>query len=226
MKKKKPEKETIDYNVVSLQREYIDELKNNPLYSLEIDPLNKYDFSENEKKFIENYVQYKSILACSTYMGITTEEANKIYASYNVQKEIRRIHSALYQRQFANKLLDLDDIGGYLTSLLTDDFIPIADRLSTQDKLKVVDLLIKINQMKANGFVKPEIIIEKDINEELKELSVDAIKQLLIQKSNRNEKVKLISEFDKDNILTPEEKSYLETLSVKELLKLLDKGGE
>ena len=228
MKKKKDNNQLINYNVDKLQEDYIREIQTNPKYSLNIDPQNKYKFTQEQVDFIKNYIQFKSIATACELSKIDKDKGKEYFSDYNIQKEIKRIYMALYQRQFANKLLNLDQLGGYLTSLLTDDYIPLADQLSTNDKLKVVDLIIKLNQLKSNGMEKPEIIIEKDINTEIKNLSVEAIKDLLEQKNKKKDKIDLVNEIDKENILSLEEKAYLESLSTTELLKMLNdiKKGE
>lgn len=230
MKKKKKDSinkaKTVNYDVLSLQNDYIDEIKNNPEYSLEIDPKHEYDFDKSQIEFIKNYIQFKSIATAAELAGIDLDIGKQYFLDYNIQKEIRRIHSALYQRQFCCKLLSLDQISGYLSSLITDSYVPIKDQLQTVDKLKVVNLLLDINKMKAEGLQNPDIIIEKDINEQIKELSVDTIKQLLEQKDTRNKKQELVSEIDKDSNLTLEEKAYLETLSTTELLKIIDENNK
>ncbi len=61
-------KEDSDYLAVSskypaykdldkLEEGYQSEIKSNPKYSLVIDPLNQYGFSDREKAFIENMIQ-------------------------------------------------------------------------------------------------------------------------------------------------------------------------
>ena len=40
---------------------YKEQLETNPQYSLEVDPLDKYKFSAEQKKFIEYYIQLKNI---------------------------------------------------------------------------------------------------------------------------------------------------------------------
>ena len=225
-KKKNNKPKTINYDVLGLQKDYIEEIKTNPQYSLEIDPLKKYNFSKEQIEFIRQYIQFKNIATASELAKIDVEKGKEYFLNYDVQKEIRRIHTALYQRQFCNKLLSLDQISGYLTSLLTDSYVPIADRLSSTEKLRVIDTMLKITEMKAEGMEKPEIIIEKDINEQIKDLSVDTIKQLLESKDNRDKKQQMISEIDKDSKLSLEEKAYLETLSTSELLKILDETNK
>lgn len=227
MKKNKKDKpKTINYDVLNLQKDYIEEIKNNPEYSLEIDPLHQYNFSKEQIEFIRQYVQFKNIATAAELAKIDNDKAKEFFLNYNIQKEIKRIHMALYQRQFCNKLLSLDQISGYLSSLITDSYVPIADRLSPTEKLRVIDTILKITEMKAEGMEKPEIIIEKDINEQIKDLSVDTIKQLLESKGNRDKKIEMISEIDKNSTLSLEEKAYLETLSTSELLKILEENNK
>ena len=144
--------------------------------------------------------------------------------------EIRRINRALYQRQFASKMLTLDQLGGYLSSLITDNFVPVASQLKSKEKLKAIELMLKIGDLKNQAINNPSDIIERDMDSQLKDLSIDAIQKLIEQTSdNKEEKKNLVEQIDPDQVLTMEEKSYLETLSVEELLKILNnnesKGG-
>lgn len=210
-------------NTVDLQVDYMTALETDPKYSLDVDPENKYSLSETHKNFIRYYIDFRNINTAAELAGIDMDTAKEFFTAYSTQTEIRRINMALYQRQFANKILGVDQLGGYLSSLLTDAYTPLANQLTTNDKLRVVDMLLKINDMKKNAFDDPAVIIEKDVNEQLKELSVDALKELIYQTStNTDKKVELIDKLDIDNILTLEEKAYLQTLSTQELLKLIN----
>lgn len=218
-RKKKEVKEIITIDEAKdLQKSYEGELETNPKYSLEVDPENKYGMSDEQKEFIRQYVQFKSIATAAELTGIEPEIAKQYFIAWNSQQEIRRINLALYHRQFATKLLDLDEIGGYLTSLLTDENVPIGDRLRTNDKLKVVDLLIKLNEMKINGLQNPNKLMNVDIAMQIKNLSIQTIQQLLLQSDKNEAKTKTVD----DENLTFEEKAYLSTLSGDQILKLLD----
>ena len=140
-------------------------LETDPRFSLEVDPTNQYNFTDIERDFIEQMVQYKNLKFVGNIMlDISFEEALKIYKKYNVQNEIKRINLALYARRFATKMADLDMLGGYLTTALTDENVAVADRLSGKDKLMAVRLLIDINQLKQNMIEKPEIIDVIDVD--------------------------------------------------------------
>ena len=201
-------------------------LETDPRFSLEVDPTNQYNFTDIERDFIEQMVQYKNLKFVGNIMlDISFEEALKIYKKYNVQNEIKRINLALYARRFATKMADLDMLGGYLTTALTDENVAVADRLSGKDKLMAVRLLIDINQLKQNMIEKPEIIDVIDVEEDLKKLSVKNIQNLIENSVNDDKVVKkkedLINEIDKDNLLSPEELTYLRNQSIEELEKLL-----
>lgn len=205
-----------------IQDEYIDTLGSDVKYSLEVDPTEKYGLTPLQKDFVRYYIDFRNVNTAAELCGIDQDAAKEWFKMYAIQTEIRRINLALHQRQFATKLLNLDALGGYLTSMLTDEYVPLAEQLSPTDKLRVVDTLIKLNQLKAEAMDSPDVIIEKDIKTELKELSVDAIKSLIDSSENKQKKVELINELNADDILSIEEKSYLETLSTKELLALIN----
>src|SRR5574344_1132 len=236
-KKKKNELTTInvknDANLTQLQKDYHHELETNPKYSLEVDPTNKYKLKDFEKNFVKQYINFRNVKTAADICHIDQDTANDLFASYPVQNEIRRINAALYQRRFAVKVLTLDDIAGYLTTMLTDEFVPMADQLSPQDKLRVIDTLLRVNATKEQAFADPSSIMNTNkfdsLTAQIKELSVATIKQLIEQKPKPidvTEDVVVIDELDKQNTLTPEEKSYLETLPTSELLELLDKTNK
>lgn len=205
--------------VNEVQEKYLQEVETDPKYSLEVDPENKYNMSEFEKAFVKHYVEFKNVNTAAELSNIDMNLAKQYFISYPVQNEIRRINKALYQKQFANKLLTIDDIGGYLTSLLTDENVPIADRLKTKDKLKVVELMLQLNQLKSQSFEDPSVLMNKNFEIEIKNLSIKTITQLLNNADDQREKPNIDEAF---NQLTPEEKAYLETLPPEDLLKLIE----
>lgn len=231
MKKKKKEKKNLITNekAKTIQAELVNSLDNDLEYSLEVDPTNKYNLSDDQRNFIRNYINLKSIEAACDLSGISLEQGKQFFVSYATQWEIKRINKALYHKQFANKLLSLDEIGGYLTSVLTDDVV-LADRLRSSDKIKVAQMIIDLNKLKFEALSNnPSVIMNKDLDEELQHLSVDTIKRLLETNDSLNlkEKKDVINQFENSNKLSLEEKAYLESLSTKDLLEILEtKGGK
>lgn len=224
MKKKqtKPEKHINVAEATAIKHELADELSVNPKYSLEVDPEDKYGLPESTKNFVKQYIQFKNVNTAAEICGIEQDVANQLFASYPVQSEIRRINLALYQRRFVTKMLDLDKLGGFLTTLLTDEYVPLADQLNSSDKLRVIDMLIRLNQIQSDSFEDPDVIMSKDIETQLKNLSVATIKKMLTE-NNSLKKTTIIESDDAGSKLTPEEKAYLETLPSKELLSIIKK---
>lgn len=214
--------------VQNMQKQYIDELDTNPEYSLEPDPIGALGMSQIQKDFIRHYVNFKNINAAAELSYIDADTAKSLFVAYDTQQEIRRINRALYHRQFANKLITIDEIGGYLSSLLTGDNVPLADQLKTNEKLRVIELLLRLNEMKVNGLNNPDTLANSDIESQIKNLSVKTIQQLLIQQNNTvvvQQKNDVIASLD-DGTLSVEEKAYLSSLPVTELLKLLDETNQ
>ena len=183
------------------------------------------NFNESQKEFIKAFMDFKNLDIAAMNAGIDVDTAKYYYTSFDIQNEMKRLNKAIYQRQFAKKLLTIDDIGGYLSSLLTDEHVAVADRLTIDTKLKVADMILKINQFKQETMYNPAIVIDKDINEQIKDLSVGALKQLISQTKIDNtsaDKDDIINKLNIDNSLTDEEKKYLSSLPVDELLKLLN----
>ena len=220
LKEKSEELAVIEEKSSDLQAAYIKELESNPEYSLKVNPEDKYDMSETQVKFVERYVDVKSIALASELCGISADEGKGYYLAYSSQQEIRRINRALYKRQFANRLLSLDEIGGYLTSLLTDENVATADRLKTVDKLRVAQMLIDLNKMKIDSLNDPSKLMSPSIDLEIKNLSVETIRQLLRQEKRKQEKIEVEKIMEED--ATIEELAYLQTLPTKDLLNIIE----
>lgn len=207
------------------QIEYLDTIKNNPQYSLIVDPENKYNLTLQQKEFIGLYCEFKNIQLAAMMSNLELEEAMTLYSSYPCQQEIRRINLAMYQTQFANKLISLNELGGYLTSLLCDA-VPSGDKLSPSDKLKVAQLILDLNKALKETPNEVKDIIDIPIDTQIKDLSIKSIKALLEANKNKDkikeEKEKIIESFENFDNFSQEEISFLNTLSTKELLGLLD----
>lgn len=207
------------------QIEYLDTIKNNPQYSLIVDPENKYNLTLQQKEFIGLYCEFKNIQLAAMMSNLELEEAMTLYSSYPCQQEIRRINLAMYQTQFANKLISLNELGGYLTSLLCDA-VPSGDKLSPSDKLKVAQLILDLNKTLKETPSEVKDIIDIPIDTQIKDLSIKSIKALLEANKNKEkikeEKEKIIESFENFDNFSQEEISFLNTLSTKELLDLLD----
>lgn len=219
-------------NVLQIEAAYKFELESNPEYSLAVDPINKYNLPTITKEFVRHYIEYRNISTAAVICHIENDEALEIFSSFPVQQEIRRISKALYHRQFSKKMLTMDEICGYLSSLIDDSELPQADRLSTKNKLKVIELLIDLNKFKIGAMTDPSILMMKDITELVKNLSVGAIKSLINQcetSTNANEINKEIVKYtnaerikNNEPTLSPEEAAYIESLSADEALMLLN----
>ena len=217
-------------NVAEIEAAYKRELETNPEYSLVVDPENKYRLPVTTKEFIRHYIEHRNISTAAMFCRIDRDHALELFSSYPVQQEIRRISRALYHRQFSKKMMTLNEIGGYLTSLIEDSEIPSADRLSTKDKLSVIRMLIELNQMKLAAVSDPSVLMMRDVNILVKDLSVAAIKSLLNQSvqnktppnSDVVHEINNIRAANSEPVLTPEEAAYLESLSADEALELLN----
>lgn len=214
------EKENKEYTV-----ELKNELETNPEFSLEVDPTNKYNMSDKQKNFIRNYVEFKSIPMSAELSGISLNMAKSYFVAWSTQQEIRRINRAMYQRQFSQKLLSIDELASYLSSLIVDENVPLADRVKTMDKVKIAQMLIDLQIYKNDAIKNPSNIIDKNIETEIKELSVKSIKMLLYQKK-KDKKENEVIDIEYSNNLLPEEEAFLKTLSSDELLKLINETNK
>lgn len=209
-----------------LETNYIEKIKTDPKYSLDVDPLNHYDMTIEQKDFIRNYVQFKNVPLAAQLTGIDEGLATEYWQMYSSQQEIRRINLAMYHRQFATKMIGIDEIGGYLTSLLMDENVPIVERLKTKEKLDVIKLILDVNKLKQNAMSQPEYIDAVSIEEQLKDLNVETIQRMIAVSGDPKtieEKEKIIQQIKWENDkLTPEELSTLKAMPIDELNKMLE----
>lgn len=219
-------KRKIKYQEVeTISNNLIDELDNDPRYSLEIDPLNIYNFSPFELDFIQYMIEYKNVKFVATIlMNIELDEGLELYKKYAIKQEIKRISLALFARRFKTKMADLDALGGYLTTAITDEFVPEGEKLSPKDKLEATRLLMKINQIKMDMIDHPEVVDVSVIEADIKNLKTNDIKQLISNEvesaKDKEKKEEIISELDPDDLLSTEEKTYLRSSPLSSLEKL------
>jgi len=225
-KEDKPAINAFDSKEVDLVIEHHSEnLDNNPQFSLDVDPLGQYHMTDEHKQIIRMYCDTMNPLLVQTVLGISTEDYNAVMSMYSSQEEIRRIMKAKYQRRFATKMLDLNAIGGYLTTMITDEYVPTNERLNSKDKLSAVSMLIELNKLKAEALINPQVVNYGEVEDAAKKMTTTAIKNLLAStKKPNNEKNDLVSVINSksNNTLLPEEIDYLKSLSTVELMKLLN----
>lgn len=233
---KKKKQEIVNVRQPDIGMNYLKSLEDDPKYQIEVDPEGFYEMSPEHKTFVKLFVQYRNLAVVAELMNIDPALAKDYFTRYSTQQEIRRINTAIYHRQIATNIIAFEDIGSYLSSWLIGADIPEADRLNKSEKLQVVKLLMDWHKSMREIIQKPEIITVETIEDEIKELSVANIKQLLATKSilnankekkqskplpNTDDKAELIAQLNEDNMLSKEELEYLETLSAKDLLRLL-----
>lgn len=230
---KKHEEDLVPIDEVDvLEDNYLDKLQTDKRFSIDVDPCDRYHFSDTQKEFIANYVQFKNVPLAAKLTDIDEELAMSYYNSYNVKMEIRRINLALYHRAFATKMMSVDELGGYLTSVIIGENIAEADKIGTRDKMKAVQLIMELHKMKQESMTNPDKIIDAvDIQEDLSNLSVDAIQQLISSSKKVNtkddKKEEIVNEIDEVNHgLSTEELSHLKSLPTQDLLKMLEETNK
>lgn len=212
----------------NIQKAYAEKLETDPQYSLDVDPTDKYHFSQREKKFIRLYVNFKNVDYAGSLAGFDEDEVTSFFVDPAVQNEIKRLNTAVYHRQFNSKMLNLEEIGGYLTSVITDNCLP-NDRVEGKDKLKAAQLLMQINKDKQVMLSEPTYVDTVPLDEQLKDLSINSIKALIDNSYNTediDEKNDLIGQIIRNHPeLSAEDVLSLKNLTNNELKELL-KGDE
>ena len=201
-------------------------------YSIEPDPTGKLNLKDDQKNFLKAYIEFRNIPTAAQMAEIDESLAKKYFMDPTIRNELRRINLALYYRKFSRRLLTVDEIGGYLTSLLMDSDIGESDKLSSYEKIQVANLMMDLNKLKAESYKNPKIFENIEYEEHLQDLNPDQLKQLINatmspSKSDKEaaaaidkEKEALIEEITQTGFLDPSEIAYLKSCSIDELKKL------
>ena len=205
----------------NLSKQYIEKIHNEIAFSLEIDPENKYNMPDDQKQFLAYYIQFRSLNTAAVLANIDIAVAATYLMSYSSQEEIHRINKAIMQKQFSTKLASLDDIGGWLTALLMDDTVE-GDKVNSKQKLKIAQMLIDLHKLKAESLDNPGLLINKDVNVDLKDLSIETIKNLIYNSEQLETKNNAINRLKERNDLTYEDIEYLKTLNTNTLLSFVN----
>lgn len=192
--------------------------------SLNIDSNKKYGLADIQKEFIKYYIEFKNIPLVAQFIGINEAEAVEIFKGYGVQEEIKRINRELYQKRFKNKMLSLDELGSYVSSLIVGEDTPLNEQLNKKEKLDATKLLLNIYELKNKAIENPADLNYYDVSteDEIKKLSLSSIKSLLNEKDKEDKKDELVKQIDKDGLLTLEDKALLKGLNTEELITLLN----
>lgn len=194
----------------------------------EIDKNNKYNLSELQKEFIKYYIEFKNIPLVAQFIGIDEAHAVEIFKGYGAQEEIKRINTELYRKRFKSKMLSLEELGGYVSSLIANDYTPLSEQLNKKEKLEATKLLLAIYDLKNKALTNPVELNTYDLTaeDEIKKLSLNSIKALLDEQGKEEKKDDLIKRIDKDKTLTIEDKALLQSLSIDELITLLNEANK
>lgn len=165
---------------------YVDNTCKNIVYSLEVDPLDKYHMSDQEKQFIRLYVDLGDIPSISQLMNVSQDILLEYLKSYSCQEEIKRLKQASYHRVFNSRILTIDELSSWLSSLISEDgLIGVDKKVSIGDKLKASAMLIDLHKYKNEVLAKPEVIMDDDMKDKIRKLNVEQLKKLIYKGKDR-----------------------------------------
>lgn len=217
--------------VADEQKALSEKLEKDPQYSLDPDPEGKLGLSDEQCEFIRAYIQFRNTTIAAASAKIEDDVADGYYRDPVIQGEIRRINLSMYKRQFSRRLLTIDEIGGYLTSMIIGEDVPEIDKLSGKEKLVAVKMMIDLNNMKASTFKDPKVIEYVDLEKKVKGMDVGSIKKLIEEtkkmdpaqaKAIDDQKSALIAQISGGAHLDASEIAYLHTCSMDELKKVIE----
>lgn len=220
-----------DVGLINLSREgqdaLIDALNADPRFSLDPDPTGKLGLNNEQKKFIKCYDEFHSIPLAANMAGLTEEEGRDFFFDPACKSERLRINRVRNYRKFSRRLLTIDEIGGYLTSMLVDEDMSAGDMLSSKEKLQITRQIIDLNKLKAEALANPRIIENVDYSDTgIQDLEPEDLKKLIerTKQSTDNttlEKQEIITKLNKNGNLDDVDLEQLWSCSVSELQELL-----
>ena len=215
---------TVEFHELSvLDKSYLERLDADKRLSLKIDPENLYNFDEEHMQFIYYYMQHRNVPLAAKLAGINENKGIQLFREHAVREELDRLTIALYARTFSTKMLGLEEIGGYLSAIVTDQ-VPDVDKLSTKDKIPVLKMLVDLNVLRKDGYENPQVIEAVQFEEEINKMSVKAIKHMIDASYDTSEveKEDLIKSLNVDGSLSESDIEFLRTMSKEDLLKLVN----
>lgn len=204
----------------------LSEDERNALYVLDRDD-EGYIFSDLEKKFIANWIEFKNLVVVSSMLGISQKDSAQLLSDGHIRKEIDRISQARVKFRFARRIMTLDECESYLTTSITDEGVGLADQLNSKDKLNAMKLLLEVKQMKSDTLVNPTIIDNMPVQEQLDQLSTDTIKAMLETMNTKKEDIES-NVVVRQNVInqlkgiSDSEKNDINSMPPEDLAKLLD----
>lgn len=210
------------------QNELTAALEQDPKYMLTADPTGALGLTKTQKRFIDAYIDCRSLPYACQLIGISEEDGRKIYLDPVCKHERERINRALNYRRFSRRLLTIDEIGGYLTSMLMDEDVGLGERLTAKDKLAVTKQIIDINKMKADAYMNPRILEDVEFVEtDTKDMSAEDLKKLINQTkqssvNTREEKQMLIDKLNAKHEFDSEDITHFWKCTVGELKQILE----
>lgn len=125
--------------------------------SLSLDVSNLTDI---QQKFVFLYRDHHDPFIVGSILELTDEETFELWSNKSVQTALERLNKKLFHEQILQRLVSIDELGGYLTSQLLDDSV------DSDTKLAICKMLIDLNKLKATLFTKPTNFIYKNIPKE------------------------------------------------------------
>ena len=82
--------------------------------------------------------------------------------------------------------MTIDELSSWLSSLISEDgLIGVDKKVSIGDKLKASAMLIDLHKYKNEVLAKPEVIMDDDMKNKIKELNVEQLKKLIYKGKDR-----------------------------------------
>ena len=206
----------------------MDYVNDQKAYSLEVDPDDKYHFTEKERAFVYMMAEYKNLSVVASMMEISPSEAKAMMSNVYVMEELRRLNLAFFHRRIAVRAMSVDEMASWLTSLISDESVPLGDQLTSKEKVKVAALLLDTQKFLTEVYRNP-VVFDATANESLEDkisqLSVGEIKKLLYEETKKSKVEETVDRHDRKayaldperTFLMPEEKMTLDTLPESQL---------
>lgn len=175
--------------------------------AFKIDPENIYDFKEDEKEYIRLMLIYNDLYIIAKVMlsknyitlpddvnDLSMIDPFSLLAPYmsndNIKQEISRLELERFKAQKNAKIMSYEEIGSYISSLISGELLSYKNKLSPQDKIKALKLLLEWYENRENVISNnSDETFDYSLDEQLHELSIDTIKNMISNiKNNKGKK--------------------------------------
>lgn len=158
---------------------------NDPEYSTEVDPQNKLGFTGQQRNFITMYIQYNDV-GMMLASGFTMDDITTLRSTPKIWNECQRIEKAIVAHRLVGKVLSLDELAAFLSSMVMGIGLPAHERLTPNAKLQAIRLLFEYVALssKPDALFNAIEVESQEIDKKVANMTTEEIRLFLLNKDS------------------------------------------